>query len=434
MTAWQPNDLKAGQELARHLFEELARESADPPGVTRKAYGEGERMAHRLLVEATKPFGVEVQHDAAGNLFITLPGADRSGQVIVGSHIDTVGHGGNYDGAAGVVAGVAAQAVFHGAGHKPPFDLTVLVMRAEESCWFPYSYIGSKSALGILDPAVVDTLKRSDTDKTLAEHMREEGFDPDGVKKGASLIDRDRVIAYFEPHIEQAPVLLTEGIPVGVVTGIRGSFRYRTAKCQGAYAHSGAMPRQYRKDAAAATGELIYRMDRLWEEKLAQGRDLTVTFGEVMTDREQHGFSKVAGDMHICLDVRSQEAETLTIVREELKILAREIADRRNVAFDLGELTGSTPAVMSADLQKMLIESAEATSTPYKVMASGAGHDAATFALEGIPTAMIFIRNANGSHNPDEAMEMEDFDRALSVLAETLARPAEAWPAAKERR
>ena len=421
MPVWQSSDLKIGQDLARDLFDTLEKESADPPGVTRKAYGDGERMAHRLLMEKTAPFGVEARHDAAGNLFLTLPGQDRSREIIVGSHIDTVGHGGNYDGAAGVVAGVATQAIFHGAGRKPPVDLTVLVMRAEESCWFPYSYLGSKSALGVLDPSVLDSLKRSDTGRTLAEHMREEGFDPDAVAKGASLIDRDKVIAYFEPHIEQAPVLLTEEIPVGIVTGIRGSFRYRTAKCIGAYAHSGAMPRDYRRDASAATGELIFRMDKLWEQMLADGRDLTVTFGEVMTNPDQHGFSKVAGETHICLDVRSQDAAALDEVRERLAVLAEEIAARRNVRFELGELTGSTPAVMSADLQKMLIASAEATATPYKVMASGAGHDAATFALEGIPTAMIFIRNANGSHNPDEAMDMADFDCALRVLAETVA-------------
>lgn len=428
MTTWQTDDLKAGQDLARRLFETLQRESADPPGVTRKGYGEGERMAHRLLVTETEAFGVEVQHDAAGNLFITLPGVDRSRQIIVGSHIDTVGHGGNYDGAAGVIAGVAAQAIFHSAGRKPPFDLTVLVMRAEESCWFPYSYIGSKSALGILDSAVLDSLTRSDTGKTLAEHMLEEGFNPDAVGKGASLIDRERVVAYFEPHIEQAPVLVTEDIPIGIVTGIRGSFRYRTAKCIGAYAHSGAMPREYRRDASAATGELIHRMDQFWEEMLAKGRDLTVTFGEVMTNPDQHGFSKVAGETHICLDVRSQEAETLDVVRERFRTLCEEIGNRRNVRFELGDLTGSTPAVMSADLQKMLVASAEATATPFKVMASGAGHDAATFALEGIPTVMIFIRNANGSHNPDEAMEMADFDCALRVLVETVASPPKEWP------
>jgi len=425
MPTWKPGDLQAGEDLARRLFDTLRRESEDLPGVTRKSYGDGERMAHRLLIEETKPLGVEALHDAAGNLFLTLPGEDRSRQLLVASHIDTVPHGGNYDGAAGVVAGVAAQAVFHAAGRKPPFDLTVLAMRAEESCWFPYSYIGSKSALGILDPVILNTVKRSDTGRTLADHMGEEGFDPDAVRRGASLIDRDRVVAYFEPHIEQAPVLLIEEIPVGIVTGIRGSFRYRNMKAIGAYAHSGAMPREYRKDAAAAAGELIHRMDMVWEEMLADGRDLTVTFGEILTDTEQHSFSKVAGEVHLCLDVRSQEAATLEVVRERLHVLAKEIGDRRGVTFEMGDLTGSTPAVMSEPLQDMLRVSAEASEVPYKVMASGAGHDAATFALEGVPTAMIFIRNANGSHNPDEAMEMADFDRALRVLVDTLAAD---WP------
>ncbi|WP_316980130.1 hydantoinase/carbamoylase family amidase [Shumkonia mesophila] len=413
--------------MARRLFDKLARESADPPGVTRKSYGEGERMAHALMIEATAGFGVEVAHDAAGNLFITLPGEDRSGQILVASHIDTVSHGGNYDGAAGVVAGVAAQAIFHAAGRKPPFDLTVLVMRAEESCWFPYSYLGSKSALGILDPSVVDSLKRSDTGKTLAEHMRDEGFDPEAVKRGASLIDRKRVVAYFEPHIEQAPVLVNAGIPLGVVTGIRGSFRYRNATCVGAYAHSGAMPREYRRDAAAATGEFVVRMDELWEDFLARGRDLTVTFGELMTDPQQHGFSKVAGEMHICLDVRSQDQAVLDEVRTLIDPMVNEIGERRNVRFELGLLTGSSPAVMSGPLQEMLIAAAETTTTSYRVMASGAGHDAATFTQVGIPTAMLFIRNENGSHNPDEAMDMSDFDHALTVLAETLAAPVDRW-------
>ena len=427
MSAWTADELKAGQDLARRLFETLERESADPPGVTRKGYGEGERMAHELLVRETADFHVEIQHDAAGNLFLTLPGEDRSKQIIVASHIDTVPHGGNYDGAAGVVAGVAAQAIFHAAGRKPAFDLTVLVMRAEESCWFPYSYLGSKSALGILDPSVLDTLRRSDTGKTLAEHMVEEGFNPEGVKRGESLIKRDRVVAYFEPHIEQAPVLVDAGIAVGIVTGIRGSFRYRTAKCLGAYAHSGAMPRKYRQDTAAATGEFIHRMDQLWEAELDAGRDLTVTFGEIMTNPEQHGFSKVAGEMHICLDVRSQDKAELDSVQAKIDEVVADIAERRNVRFELGELTGSTPAVMSDKLQAMLAAAAKSTGTETLVMASGAGHDASTFALEGIPTAMLFIRNENGSHNPYEAMDLADFNQALAVLAETLAAPAESW-------
>ena len=300
-------------------------------------------MAHDLMIATGAASGASHEYDAAGNLFVTLPGEDRSRQIIVGSHIDTVGHGGNFDGAAGVVAGICAQRIFVEAGRTPPCDLTVIITRAEESCWFPYSYLGSKSALGILDPAVIDNIKRSDTGRTLARHMADEGFDPEGVRRGESRIERNRLIAYIEPHIEQAPVLVNADLPVGIVTGIRGSFRYRTARCLGAYAHSGAMPREYRQVTAAATGEFIHRMDRLWEDMLDAKRDLTVTFGELATNPEQHGFSKVAGEMHICLDVRSQDTAVLDEVREAIEVMTAEIGERRNVRFELGELTGSTP-------------------------------------------------------------------------------------------
>jgi len=427
MRAWRQDELAPGKELARRLFDTLARETADPPGVTRVGFGDGERFAHEMLTREATALGFEAAHDAAGNLFLTQPGEDRSGTIYIGSHVDTVPHGGNYDGAAGVIAGLAAQAVFQAAGIKPPFDLTVLALRAEESCWFPHSYIGSKTALGIFDGKLLDVLKRSDNGRTLADHMREGGFDPEAVRRGQSLIERKRTVAYIEPHIEQAPVLEIEKLPVGIVTGIRGSFRYRTAKCIGAYAHSGAMPREYRKDAAAATGELILRMDEMWADLLTAGRDLTVTFGEVMTNPQQHGFSKVAGETHICLDVRSQDQQTLETVRGRLLAIAEDIAARRQVRFEWGELTGSTPAVMSRPLQDMMAAAANQAGVPFKVMASGAGHDAATFALEGIPTAMIFIRNQNGSHNPDEAMDMADFDQALSVLVHMLSTPASTW-------
>ncbi|MBL6929501.1 MAG: hydantoinase/carbamoylase family amidase [Rhodospirillales bacterium] len=427
MSDWRKQDLEAGGALARRAFLALEKETADPPGVTRKGYGKGEKFAFDLMIGEAQALGVEHRYDAGGNLFLTYPGEDRSRVIQIGSHIDTVPHGGNYDGAAGVIAGVAAMAVFHAAGKKPPFDLCVVITRAEESCWFPYSYIGSRMALGILDPDLLDSLTRSDTGRTLADHMASDGFDPDGVKRGESLIDKAKVVAHIEPHIEQAPVLIDADVPIGVVTGIRGSFRYRTGKCEGAYSHSGAMPRKYRQDAMAATAELIVRMDALWEEMLAADRDVTITFGEVATNAEQHGFSKVAGETHICLDVRSQDQSALDHVQAQYLAIAEEIGKRRNVKFDFGEISGSTPALMSENLIGLMKSAAEEADIPYKVMASGAGHDAAIFALQGVPTVMIFIRNQNGSHNPFEAMEMEDFDKAVEILANMLARPAEDW-------
>jgi N-carbamoyl-L-amino-acid hydrolase len=57
---------------------------------------------------------------------------------------------------------------------------------------------------------------------------------------------------------------------------------------------------------------------------------------------------------------------------------------------------------------------------PDEPMASGAGHDAAVFANAGVPSAMVFVRNQNGSHNPREGMEMDDFLAGAEVLRQAL--------------
>lgn len=401
--------MSPGAALARGLFDRLAAETADPPGVTRVAYGPGERLAFAMVREAAG--WAEHAFDAAGNQFLTLPGRDRSREIVVGSHLDSVPHGGNFDGAAGVLLGLAVQADYAEAGEPPPFDLTVACLRAEESCWFPSSYIGSKTALGRLAPGVLD-LRRSDSGLTLAEHMRAEGFDPDSVRRGDHRLDAARIVAFVEPHIEQAPVLLTEGVALGVVTGIRGSFRHREIVIRGEYAHSGATPAALRRDAVVAGARLVTAMRDAWRRRLAAGEDLTVTFGQFSTDPAQHAFSKVAGEARLCLDVRSESRATLDAVRAEIAALAAGIAAEEGVAIDLGPLSGSEPAAMAPDLVRRL----EAACGRSLRMASGAGHDAATFALAGIPSAMLFIRNANGSHNPDEAMALEDFDLAREAL------------------
>jgi len=420
-------DLRDAALLARGLLDRLAAETADPPGVTRTAYGPGERLAFAMVAEAARGWNAEIVFDAAGNQFISFPGADRSRRIVVGSHLDSVPHGGNFDGAAGVVLGIAVQAALAGHGIVPPFDLTVACLRAEESCWFPVSYIGSKTALGLLDPAVLDTVRRSDTGKTLGEHMSEEGFDPAGVRAGARFLLPESTVAYIEPHIEQAPLLLSEGLSVAAVTAIRGSFRYRSMRCIGEYSHSGAMPRKFRRDAAVATARLVNAMQDLWERYESEGEDLTVTFGELGTDPAHHSFSKVAGEVRICLDVRSRSPQTLARVETELFRFMKEIGGHTGTRFEPGPRSGSEPAVMSERLVRLILDSCSRTGAPQRRMASGAGHDAATFAQAGIPSAMLFIRNANGSHNPREHMEFADFETALAVLFDMVQQPASQW-------
>jgi N-carbamoyl-L-amino-acid hydrolase len=293
--------------------------------------------------------------------------------------------------------------------------MTVLAIRAEEAgAWFPTSYPGSHAALGTLPASALD-IPRQDSGRSLADHMREEGFDPDAVRRGTRALGPDTVAAYLELHIEQGPVLEAEGIPVGIVTGIPGSRRYRAGRVLGEYNHSGAVPRRYRRDAAIALAEFAHELDEAWGRLDAQGHQMVCTFC-VLATTEAAGFTKIAGEARFQLDMRSVSIESLDALHDELQRLVPAIEARRGVRFELGPMSGSTAAPMDPALQAGLAAAADSLGVGHLAMASGAGHDAAAFAQAGVPAAMLFVRNQNGSHNPDEAMRMEDFAAGCAVM------------------
>jgi beta-ureidopropionase / N-carbamoyl-L-amino-acid hydrolase len=408
----------AAMTLAAQLFDALREASLDPPGVSRASYGPGERAAHAIIREAAEALGLECRVDPVGTLFMTLPGADRSlSPVMIGSHLDAVTHGGNFDGAAGVVMGLALVAQLRAEGRVLPRDLTVLGIRAEEMCWFPVNYIGSRAAFGLLPPHVPDTARRSDSGKTLAEHMIEEGFDPQFIREGRASLDPARIHAFIEPHIEQGPVLVGAGLPCAIVTGIRGILRHPICRARGAWNHAGAVPRGFRQDAVLAVAQLAARLDALWDQVEAQGGDLVLTLGEFWTPAAMHAPTKVPGELAFSLDIRSEQDAVLDAVVALMAEMAAEAGAKRRVTLDYGEGMRAAPALMDPRLRAALRESAVAAGVPVMEMTSGAGHDCASFVVKGVPSAMLFIRNQNGSHNPDEAMDLEDFGAALTVLA-----------------
>lgn len=408
--------LTAGDILAGRLLETLAQATADAPGITRVAYGPGERFAHGLVREEAERLGAVARVDAAGNLYLTLKGRDPAlPAIVIGSHLDSVPHGGNFDGAAGVVAGLAVMAELVGQSIPLSRDLIVLVTRAEEAMWFPLSYPGSQAALGLLDPAALEA-KRSDSGRSLADHMREEGFDPDAVRRGVPGIDAGRIAAFVEVHIEQGPRLVAAGVPVGIVTGIAGGFRYVDAKCFGAYAHSGAEPRFARHDSVLGFADLAAGLEAEWDALERDGHEATITFGRVQSDPTQHGGSRVLGELGFTLDVRSAEAAVLERIEARLHALFAEVGTKRGVMFEAGPRFTWEPATMSRALIARLDHAAADLQMPAPHVPSGAGHDAATFASANIPTAMLFVRNENGSHNPHEAMELADLDQAIRLL------------------
>jgi beta-ureidopropionase / N-carbamoyl-L-amino-acid hydrolase len=408
--------------LASTLFERLARETADPPGVTRPAYGEGEQRAHRMAAECAADLALELARDFAGNTYLTMPGRDRAASaIVVGSHLDSVPHGGNFDGAAGVICGLAALSGLRRHGFEPACDVTVMAIRAEESCWFPASYIGSRMALGRLPDGMVDGLRRSDTGLTLAEHMSALGFDPEPVRRRLPYLVPERLACYVEVHIEQGPVLDEQMLPVGVVEAITGGPRYREGRIFGAYDHAGAAPRRFRHDAVAALGEFITGVNALWAQLEAEGHYSVFTFGIVGTDPSMHSFSRVPGEARFCLDSRGVRPQTIDEIRSRLGSLIADVSERHGVRFELGLDSGPAIAEMSPQVRSRLIAAARSLDIPFKEMPSGAGHDAAAFAWTGVPTGMLFIRNEHGSHNAEEAMDIADFEKACAVLTRFIA-------------
>jgi beta-ureidopropionase / N-carbamoyl-L-amino-acid hydrolase len=402
--------------LATLLFETLSRTTRQGRGIVRDSYGAGEQAAHDIMRSAAEAIGLEVSVDAIGNLTMTLPGSDRSAKrIVIGSHLDSVPQGGNYDGAAGVVAGLSAVSALKTAGARLPCDVSVMGIRGEESAWFDVAYIGSQGALGLLDPACL-AVRRSDDGRSLEETLLERGFDPWAIRERRRLQDPGGIRAYLELHIEQGPTLVARGLPAAVVTGVRGCRRFRHARCAGQYAHSGAVNRPYRSDAVAATVALLHHLESVWVCQEAAGADLVFTAGELYTDPAMHGPSKIAGETRFVLDIRSVSDVTMDLLAEEARRAASRIGGEYRVAFELGGTTDSPPAVMDARLRARLMSLLE---QPFE-MPSGAGHDAAVFARVGIPTAMIFVRNEFGSHNPDEAMTIEDFAVGTGALLRLL--------------
>ena len=418
--------VEARLPLADSLFDEIRAASAADVGVTRPAWSEQDQFAAARIADTARALGLETAFDHAGNLYCTFPGRDRSAPaVLTGSHTDSVPTGGHYDGLAGAVAGLVVLAAFRDIGWQPGCDVTAIATRAEESVWFGIPFIGARLALGSLSHDHLDTLRRSDTGRTLADHMAALGLDVDALRgEDAPRLSPANARAFLELHIEQGPVLVAEGAQVAVPTTIRGNLRWPGARCLGRYDHSGATPRAHRQDTVLAVAELVQALEAFWVVQEESGvPDTVFTVGKFFTDGDHHAMTKVPGRCDFTLNFGGTSQAFLDACRAEVEARAQEIGARRRVAFDLGQCVQAAPAPLDAALRAVLEESAAALDIPMRSFAT-VGHDAAVFQRAGIPAAMVLVRNAHGSHNPDEAMTLDDFGAGAAVLAAAIARLA----------
>jgi beta-ureidopropionase / N-carbamoyl-L-amino-acid hydrolase len=363
-------------------------------------------------------------NDAFGNIQVLLPGVDPATPcVTTGSHLDSVPHGGNYDGLAGVAAGLAVLAAANADPSRRARPFRVVGMRCEESPWFGTAYLGSRLMLGLSTLDEFGDLKRSDSGKSLRHHLQHLGYPRTGETL-APLLNSSLITSFLELHIEQGPLLEADNIPVGIATAVRGNVRFPDARCIGAYGHSAALPRRFRQDAVLAVAELALGLDGYWKDRIAQGdEDFIVTVGKFSTDAVLHAMTKVAGEVKFSLNIGAAVKTSLDAARTVLFDLVKGIESDRGVTFELGREVGTAPTQMDGRLIALLEDAASALGIAARRMPT-VGHDAAMFVRAGVPSAVLLVRNANGSHNSDEALDREDFARGVHVLDRAMHRLA----------
>ena len=413
-------EMHALQPLAQQLFADIRALTFDGVGVTRASYGEGENACAAYLEKFVRSEGLDVTTDRAGNFIYFDPADTRSTPAIwCGSHLDSVPQGGNYDGLAGVVAGLLVLLAARREGVTLPAPLKVIGFRGEESAWFGKAYMGSGALWGKLTAADL-ALKRRGDEVTLRDALAACGADMDAISRQEKLFSPADIRAYLELHIEQGPVMVAREIPVGVVSGIRGNVRHNKIECFGDAQHSGVVPRWLRKDAVFAVSDLIVRLDNHWRALLERGTDLVVTCGVVQTNPAEHSISRVPGYAHFSFEARSKSSDTLEAFYQLVQAEMASIERERGVKFALDRRLTSDPAVTDPLLCELMAKACRTRGIAHERIPSGAGHDAAVFANGGVPSGMVFVRNQNGSHNPYEAMELSDFMLGTQVLADTM--------------
>ena len=405
-----------GRALAERLFAALREATSDGVGITRDSYGIGESAALDLIEAAAQEHQLTATRDEAANLVITLPGTDPTLPFLAcGSHLDSVPRGGNYDGAAGVIAGLMALVRLRRDGIAPRRTIRLYGLRGEESAAFGRAYLGSSALFGQLTQDDL-ALPHAVTGRPLRECIASTGAAIDRIAAGERLLDPENVHAWMELHIEQGPVLIARKLPVAAVTGIRGNVRHRTVTCLGEAGHSGTVPRWLRRDAVFATAELLTHLDSHWQSLLGQGQDLVVTTGVLGTDPAEHAIARIPGTLRFSFEARSQSLATLDAFHALFLEECHRIEESRGVRFEMDRRLDTAPATMDPAWVERMRAAIRHLGLDDEPMASGAGHDAAVFANAGVPSAMVFVRNQNGSHNPHEDMAMDDFLAGADVL------------------
>jgi allantoate deiminase/N-carbamoyl-L-amino-acid hydrolase len=320
--------------------------------------------------------------------------------------MDSVVDAGRYDGVFGILSPIACVRALHRRGVRLPYTFEIVAFGDEEGVRFGVSMIGSRALAGRFDFSALD--RRDANGVSMREALHAFGGDASAIPALA----RRTIAAYVESHIEQGPVLLDEGLPVGVVTSIAGGSRIKV-RVEGLAGHAGTVPMTGRRDALPAAAEMALAIERHCAER---ADTLVGTVGKFAVSGGG-AINVIPGAVEFTVDLRSGDDGKRKTAVAAVEAECRAIAHRRGVEIAWEPFFELSAAPCDARLQALWARSVAAHGVVPRYLPSGAGHDAMEFAAVA-PIAMLFVRCGAGgiSHNPRETLAAEDAEMATSVF------------------
>lgn len=390
---------------------EIARIGADADGlgISRISFTAAEREAHELVGGWLRDLGLTVGVDAIGNTIAEWPGTRPGAPAIgVGSHLDSVPHGGRFDGIVGVVGAVELAELLVAADLRLGHPIRIVVFAGEEGARFGEPCIGSKAVAGQLADRDLSRM-RDAQGVSLADALRGLGFDPRAV--GQARWRPADWAAFLELHIEQARMLEASDTPIGLVDTVSGSTRLRL-ELHGRADHSGGTPMSMRADALTAAAEVVLAAESAAREPRNRGARLTV--GRL--DVHPNSITTIPGRVRLTLDVRDVDSDRQRRLAVEMVRRARVLCDRRGVSVDAELIADTSPSVLPMWIRELTSQVCTELGIRYRVMTSGAGHDS-QIVNAIVPAGMVFVPSKDGlSHVPEEWTSASDVARGVDVL------------------
>lgn len=391
-------------DVIKRWFDYLYSIGADETGgVTRLGYTKNEDVMHGAIRNFAREMGLKYSSDEVGNTYVYEK--NYSEYYLIGSHLDSVISGGKYDGVVGVLAGLLILKWIKENNLNIP--LKVVAFRCEESSSFGIATVGSGLITKKLQIEKMKKVKNTEG-ISLYEALRFRGYNPECRKI-------EGVLNYFELHIEQGRILEDEGLKIGIINSIAAATRYWLT-IDGRQDHSGATPMGMRQDALCAAGEIIIELENIAKRESVHSSVGTVGY----LGNYPNAFNVVPGRVKIGLDIRGVDKESIDRIDDEIVKFVDEVCKKRNLNYELDNISKAIPVKLDEDLKNELSEVATKLGIKHKIMNSGAGHDAMKF-WDIAPTGMVFIPCRDGvSHNKAEDIDYEDIILGSKIIFEEL--------------